>query len=79
MMLGGMMIPLTLFPDWTQPILKALPFASIVYGPAQLFVAPEVGLFTEIIIKQGIFIVLFVIVAALIYRAAMQRISSNGG
>ena len=79
MMLGGMMIPLTLFPAWSQPILKALPFASIVYGPAQLFVAPETSFFVDIILKQTIFIVLYTIIAALLYRTAVKRISSNGG
>lgn len=79
MILGGMMIPLSLFPDWTQPILKSLPFASIIYGPAQLFVAPELGFFTELLIKQGLFILLYVLVAGVIFRAGLQRISSNGG
>jgi ABC-2 type transport system permease protein len=79
MMLGGMMLPLTLFPDWAQPILKALPFASIIYGPAKLFVTPDASFFVEVIAKQAIFIVLYVGVVALIYRAGIQRISSNGG
>jgi ABC-2 type transport system permease protein len=79
MMLGGMMIPLTLFPDWSQPILKWLPFASIVYGPSQLFVAPEMNFFIEVLIKQGIFIVLYTVIVALVYRAGLRRISSNGG
>ena len=79
MILGGMMIPLTLFPVWAQPILKALPFASIVYGPAQLFVAPNTDFFVEVVAKQAIFSVLYAVVIALVYRVALKRISSNGG
>src|SRR5689334_12431220 len=37
MILGGMLLPLELFPEAWQPLLRALPFASIVYGPARLF------------------------------------------
>src|SRR5262249_41159025 len=33
MILGGMLIPLEFFPDAVRPIMQALPFASMVYGP----------------------------------------------
>ncbi len=34
MMLGGLMLPLSLFPDWAQPILAVLPFQYLFYVPA---------------------------------------------
>ena len=36
MILGGMLIPLELFPESWQPVLRVLPFSSMVYGPARL-------------------------------------------
>ncbi len=33
-MLGGLFLPLNLFPDWSQPLLAALPFKYLFYFPA---------------------------------------------
>jgi ABC-2 type transport system permease protein len=79
MILGGMLIPIGLFPDLLQPILKSLPFASIVGGPARLFVDPDWGLFSELMISQGIFILIFTLGVFLVYRAAARRIHAHGG
>lgn len=35
--LGGLIIPLQLFPDWAQPIIYALPFAGVLDLPARLY------------------------------------------
>jgi ABC-2 type transport system permease protein len=34
MMLGGLLLPLSLFPDWMQPVLAVLPFRYLFYVPA---------------------------------------------
>ncbi len=36
-LLGGMVIPLPLYPDWVQPIVYALPFAGVMDLPARLY------------------------------------------
>src|SRR5262249_50836266 len=41
MLLGGMLMPLEVFPQSLQPVLRWLPFATVVYGPARTFVAPD--------------------------------------
>jgi ABC-2 type transport system permease protein len=79
MILGGMLIPLELFPEAMQPILRALPFAGIVYGPARMFVHPEPAFLADLALRQGIAIGVFAIVVALVYRVALGRIYSNGG
>src|SRR5207244_5386690 len=38
MFLGGFVVPIRYFPDWLQPVVLALPFASIIQTPADLFV-----------------------------------------
>jgi ABC-2 type transport system permease protein len=38
-LLGGMVIPLPLFPDWAQPIVYALPFAGVMDLPGRLYTA----------------------------------------
>lgn len=35
--LSGMLVPLPLFPDWSQPLLELLPFAGLVDTPARFF------------------------------------------
>ncbi len=79
MIAGGMLLPLEIFPDSIQPLLRALPFASIVYGPARLFVHPDLAFFTQLVIRQGLFVLLYVMVVAFVYRIAVQRINANGG
>jgi ABC-2 type transport system permease protein len=79
MILGGMLIPLELFPERLQPILRALPFASIVYGPARLFVHPDAAFLADLVVRQGIAIGAFALVVTAVYRIALGRIHSNGG
>jgi ABC-2 type transport system permease protein len=79
MILGGMLIPLELFPERLQPILRALPFAGIVYGPARMFVHPEPAFLADLALRQGIAIGVFALAVAVVYRMALRRIHSNGG
>jgi ABC-2 type transport system permease protein len=79
MILGGMLIPLELFPEWLQPILRALPFASMVYGPSRLFVRPDAAFLTDLVVRQGIAIGVLALIVAAVYRMALGRIHSNGG
>ncbi len=43
-MLSGLMVPLPMLPDWAQPVLRSLPFASILDLPARIYsgnIAPD--------------------------------------
>ena len=79
MILGGMLLPLELFPEWSQPLLRALPFASIVYGPARLFVRPDAAFLADLLLRQGVAIAVLAAAVALVYRAGIGRIHANGG
>jgi len=79
MLLGGMLMPLEVFPQRLQPILRWLPFSTVVYGPARMFVAPEGGLFWRIAGVQAASFVVFALIAGSIQRVAIKRIQSNGG
>ena len=79
MILGGMLIPLELFPQHVQPILRALPFASVVYGPARMFVHPDPAFLADLAARQGIAIGVFALAVVAVYRLALGRIHSNGG
>jgi ABC-2 type transport system permease protein len=79
MILGGMLIPLELFPEVAQPILRWLPFSSIVYAPARLFVHPSFEFFGAAIVRQGLSLLVLGALVILVYRAGLKQIQSNGG
>jgi ABC-2 type transport system permease protein len=79
MILGGMLLPLELFPDGLQPVARALPFALVMYGPARLFVRPDAGIMVALVCKQVAAILVFAAAVLLVHRAAMRRLFANGG
>ncbi|MUG98702.1 ABC transporter permease [Scytonema sp. UIC 10036] len=78
MILGGMLLPLDLLPNEWHPLLKALPFASILYGPARLFVNTDLAFASKLLLKQGIAISVLGLLVACVYNTAVKRIHANG-
>ncbi len=79
MLLGGMMIPLDVFPEPLSSIARALPFSAIVYGPARLWVAPSPDFFTATLLRLIIALAIAAAVVALLYRAGQRNVTMNGG
>jgi ABC-2 type transport system permease protein len=79
MLLGGMLMPLEVFPQGLQPFLRWLPFSTVVYGPARTFVAPDFGLVSSTGVVQGVSAVTLAVVVAVLQSFAVKRIQSNGG
>lgn len=77
--LGGMLIPLDFYPAWLQSIAKALPFAYAMYGPARLFVTPDLGQFSSLVLGQGLWILILGGLLALAYSRGVRRLAINGG
>lgn len=78
-LLGGLLIPLELFPESWQPILRNLPFATMIYAPARLFVEPTWTGAIALLLRQGITLLILTICVQWVYRTAVQRIHANGG
>jgi ABC-2 type transport system permease protein len=78
-LLGGLLIPLELFPESWQPILHSLPFAIMVYGPARLFVQPTADRAIALLTQQTIALVILAIAVSWVYQAGVRRIHANGG
>jgi ABC-2 type transport system permease protein len=76
---GGVLLPLELFPEAIQGVLRLLPFASVVYGPARMFVAPDAGELAGLLARQAAGIAVYAAVAASVYAAAVRRIHAHGG
>jgi len=79
MILGGMLLPIELFPDALQHVARALPFALVMYGPAHLFVRPDARFVWALMGKQAVAVIVFGLAIGLVHRAAMRRLFSNGG
>ena len=77
--LGGMLIPLDFYPIWLQTLAKYLPFAYMMYGPARLFVLPEMQLFIQIILGQIFWLVVLGGLLILVFSRGIRRLAINGG
>lgn len=79
LLLGGLLIPLDFFPQWLQTISLNLPFAWIIYGPARLFVDPNLARFGAVLLQQCIWLAVLGGLLWLSYRGAVARLVINGG
>ena len=77
--MGGLFIPLDLFPLWLRTIASALPFAAIIYGPARLFVDPDPNRFFALMATQTAWLLALSLLLGFIYQRSMQRLAINGG
>jgi len=77
--LGGLFIPLDFFPPLLRAIAQALPFAYIIYGPARLFVQPDLAQFGQLIAIQLAWLVVLSGLLALVYSLGTRRLAINGG
>ncbi|HEX5417885.1 MAG TPA: ABC-2 family transporter protein [Chloroflexota bacterium] len=77
--LGGLFLPLDLFPETLRKIAENLPFTAIAYAPARLTARFDEGLFLSTLAEQLLWLLLLGGAAALIYRGGARRLNVNGG
>ncbi len=77
---SGLIVPITLFPDWLSSILKVLPFQAITYLPGSVFTGrvQGVGIWNVLGIQVIWFVVLLIPIVWL-YHASRQRLFVQGG
>lgn len=78
--LGGMMLPLELYPIWLQRIAAFTPFPALLAGPAQLVLRPgtarEVWLLAA---RLGLWTILVTASLWLVFRRASRSLRVSGG
>jgi ABC-2 type transport system permease protein len=79
MILGGMMVPLDIFPDWLEKIARALPFQHIIYVPATHVVGTSSTSFGTALIGQWFWIGVFLMLTISIFYLGVRRLNVNGG
>jgi ABC-2 type transport system permease protein len=79
MLLGGLLLPLELFPDWIARILAALPFQLILYAPARIAVTGDLSSLTLILVQLGVTLAVALALARGVFALATRRLHANGG
>ncbi len=77
--LGGMLLPLELFPHWIEGFSKHLPFAYITYYPGKLFVDFSRDLFVQVFLGQLIYLFIAIFMCYMVYRKGVKGLNVNGG
>lgn len=76
---GGLFLPLELFPEWLQRIVRWLPFQYITYVPARTFVRFEPEFVVQAVAGQLVYVALLTGAVLLVWRAAQRRLVVHGG
>jgi ABC-2 type transport system permease protein len=76
--LGGLMLPLSIYPAWLQSIALASPFAAMLYGPGRLVIG-EADAPTTLALHLIGWCALAGLIAFLIERRALRRLVIDGG
>ncbi len=79
MLLGGMMLPLEIFPGFLRSIAAWLPMSMIIYAPARLLVGAQTLQPGRIVITQLAWLAISALTCALVFRAGVRRVNVNGG
>lgn len=77
--LGGMLIPVDLFPKWLQSLSRCLPFAYVTYVPAKLAVDFSFLNFLRQFSVQLVYLGAFFALSMLLYRKGARKLNVNGG
>lgn len=77
--LGGMLLPLELFPERLGQISRWLPFAYITYRPAKLAVDFSFDGFLGVVAGQTIYGALAILLCLGIYKKGVKALNVNGG
>jgi ABC-2 type transport system permease protein len=79
MVLGGLLLPIEVYPDSLQPFLRLLPFAAILSGPGRVFVDPNARAFLQCLGLQAACLAVYGAGTFLLNRLALRRVFVNGG
>lgn len=79
MLLGGMMLPLELFPGALRRIVAFLPVGEMIHAPAKTFIGLATAGFAGTVLKQAVWTAAFIALAGAVYRAGVRRVNVQGG
>lgn len=77
--IGGMLMPLELFPDALQRVGYLLPFQAIVYIPAKTAVSFDTEQLPTMLGTQLIWVAIIGAIVSMVYRKGVKKLNVNGG
>lgn len=77
--LGGLLLPVEVYPDMARRVVEVLPFRHMLAGPARLFVKFTWVGAGQLLVSQVVWLAVFGSVCTLIYRLGVRRVDVNGG
>lgn len=77
--IGGMLMPLELFPEALQQVCRWLPFQAVLYFPAKTAVRWEEIHLAPMLAVQWAWVTVLALVVWLIYRKGVRKLNVNGG
>jgi len=77
--LGGLMLPLTLYPEWLQRIAAATPFPALLAGPAAFMLGADADAARSLAWQLGVWSGAIAVAARLLFHRAEQSLQVNGG
>lgn len=76
---GGMLLPLEIFPDWLQRICAWLPFQAVIYFASRTAVRFDAELLGRFLLIQWLWVALLAGLVALIFSLGVKKLHVNGG
>lgn len=77
--IGGMMLPLELFPEALRRVCEWLPFQTIIYFPVKIMLQAEAGRLLEMLLTQGVWVVLMGGLLLWVFGRGARKLNVNGG
>ena len=77
--IGGLLLPLELFPDWLAVLARGLPFASMAYAPARVFAGFDWSVFAPLALTQLTWLVVCWAAVLVVFSRAARRLVAHGG
>jgi len=77
--LGGLMVPLSLYPEWLQTLARYLPFASFLYAPGRLVLDGRASFDWGLPLQLCGWLVLGALTVAGLERLGRRSIEIQGG
>lgn len=79
LVLGGVLIPLRIFPQPLRTIAQVLPFSSILYGPSITLVHFTGDSFVALVFQQAWTLLGAGLLVLILYRVVLRHVNINGG
>jgi ABC-2 type transport system permease protein len=77
--LSGAFIPIVFFPGWLESVARALPFASMVQVPIEVWLGRPEGSLAAVLLVQLAWVVALVLAGRAVMRQAVRRVVVQGG